>query len=119
MLLKKIFTFDAAHHLTKYHGKCERPHGHTYKLVVTLEGEPDGEDMVYDFVKLKKLVHELVLDHYDHADLNDIFENPTAENIAVAIYNTLAPAVTTDLVRLREVEVWETATSGVVYGGQR
>ena len=94
MLLKKIFTFDAAHHLTKYHGKCERPHGHTYKLVVTL-------------------------DHYDHADLNDLFENPTAENIAVAIYNTLAPAVATDLVRLHEIEVWETATSGVVYGGQR
>lgn len=52
MLLKKIFTFDAAHHLTKYHGKCERPHGHTYKLVVTLEGEPDGEDMVLSLIHI-------------------------------------------------------------------
>ena len=53
MLLCRDFKFDAAHNLIHYHGKCERLHGHTYHLRVTLEGEPDSEGMIYDFVDLK------------------------------------------------------------------
>ncbi|MBQ6981656.1 MAG: 6-carboxytetrahydropterin synthase, partial [Synergistaceae bacterium] len=49
MLLCKDFTFDAAHNLVDYHGKCERLHGHTYRLRVVLEGEPDAEGMIMDF----------------------------------------------------------------------
>ena len=41
MRLRRDFTFDAAHKLVEYHGKCERLHGHTYRLGVTLEGTPD------------------------------------------------------------------------------
>ena len=37
----KKFTFDSAHHLTKYYGKCENPHGHTYTLLVAISGEVD------------------------------------------------------------------------------
>ena len=61
MILIKEFEFDAAHNLINYHGKCERLHGHTYKLVVKLEGTRDHEDMLYDFVELKNLVKEQVL----------------------------------------------------------
>lgn len=114
MILIKKFDFDAAHHLTKYHGKCERPHGHTYDLVVKLKGTPDHEDMVYDFVQLKQLVKEQVLDRYDHRNLNDFLPNPTAEEIGRDIFRILAPLVKRPNCKLFEVEVWETRTSGVI-----
>ncbi len=118
MILIKKFEFDAAHHLTKYNGKCERPHGHTYSLVVKLEGTPDEEDMIFDFVELKRIVNEKVLVDFDHHDLNDFFENPSAENIAVEIWNRIKPLVDRPNCRLYEIEVWETKTSGVVYRGE-
>ena len=59
MIIIKEFDFDAAHYLPAYNGKCEHLHGHTYKLVVKVEGTPDHEGMVIDFIKLKNLVKEL------------------------------------------------------------
>lgn len=117
MILIKEFEFDAAHNLIHYHGKCERLHGHTYKLVVKLEGTLDHEGMIYDFVELKKVVKERVIDKFDHAYLNDIIEQPTAENIAIYVWNQLYDVLKRDNCRLYEVEVWETKTSGVVYRG--
>ena len=58
MLLTKYFKFDAAHNLVHYHGKCEKLHGHTYHMSVTLKGTPDEEGMVFDFTELKKAVKE-------------------------------------------------------------
>ncbi len=114
MFLSKDFTFDAAHFLTKYHGKCERLHGHTYKLRVTVEG-PVGEDgMVMDFKELKNLVKEKVIDRYDHQNLNDFFENPSAELVAMKIWDDLVGDLP---VRLSEVTLWETADSSVTYRG--
>jgi 6-pyruvoyltetrahydropterin/6-carboxytetrahydropterin synthase len=118
MILIKEFEFDAAHNLIHYHGKCEHLHGHTYKMVVKLEGQRGGEDMVYDFVDLKKLVKEKVVDKFDHAYLNDIIEQPTAENIAIYVWDALVDEVKRDNCRLYEVEVWETKTSGIVYRGE-
>jgi 6-pyruvoyltetrahydropterin/6-carboxytetrahydropterin synthase len=117
MILIKEFEFDAAHNLIHYHGKCERLHGHTYKLVVKLEGEVDSEGMIYDFVELKKLVKDRVIDKFDHAYLNDIIPQPTAENIAVFVWKELEGQVRKDNCRLYEIEVWETKTSGIVYRG--
>ena len=115
MFVSKEFTFDAAHFLTKYHGKCERLHGHTYKLRVTVEG-PVGEDgMVMDFVELKRLVKEKVIDRYDHQSLNDFFENPSAEVVAMKIWEDLKPELP---VKLYEVTLWETADSFVTYRGE-
>ncbi len=118
MILIKEFDFDAAHNLIHYHGKCERLHGHTYRLVVKLEGTPDEEDMVYDFTRLKDLVKEEILDEFDHHYINDFIPQPTAENIAVYIWNRLEPLVKTPNAHLAEIEVWETATSGIVYNGK-
>jgi 6-pyruvoyltetrahydropterin/6-carboxytetrahydropterin synthase len=117
MILIKEFEFDAAHNLIHYHGKCERLHGHTYKLVVKIEGEPDKEGMVYDFVELKRVVKEKVVDKFDHVYLNDIIPQPTAENIAIFVWNELKDILKKDNSRLYEVEVWETKTSGIVYRG--
>ena len=114
MLLCRDFKFDAAHNLIKYHGKCERLHGHTYRLKVTLEGHPDEEGMVADFAEVKRAVKELVLAKLDHSYLNDLFEQPTAENISIWIFRRLDAALTRENCRLKSVQVWETEGSSVV-----
>lgn len=116
MILIKRFTFDSAHNLLRYKGKCERLHGHTYQLVVKLEGKPDPKDgMLMDFTDVKRLVTELVIDKMDHAYLNDIVKQSTAENLAMWIWDELAPAFRSKTRKLYEIELWETATSGIVY----
>lgn len=85
----KEFEFDAAHHLTKYYGKCERVHGHTYKLLVTVSGELSSNDMLIDFIILKRVVKKHILDYLDHHDLNTIFSNPTTEIVAIWIWDKL------------------------------
>lgn len=78
-------------------GKCNNPnfHGHNYELVIKLTGEPDkATGYVYDLKKLSDLIKKHVLSRLDHKNLNeDVTEfknlNPTAENIAIVIYNIL------------------------------
>ncbi|MFA5854886.1 MAG: 6-carboxytetrahydropterin synthase QueD [Candidatus Gracilibacteria bacterium] len=117
MQISKEFKFSAAHFLTKYHGKCEKLHGHTYKLRVTFEGAVKDDGMVVDFVEIGELVRERVLAKYDHASLNDFFENPTAENIAMQIWKDLEGGLG-DGVRLKKVKVWESEDSFVTYCGK-
>lgn len=114
MLLCRDFKFDAAHNLIHYHGKCEKLHGHTYRLRVVLEGEPDAEGMIFDFVDLKKAVNELVLDRLDHAYINDIIEQPTAEHISRWIFRELDAPLRRGNCRLFEVQLWETEGSSVI-----
>ena len=118
MIIIKKFSFDAAHYLPSYEGKCERLHGHTYLLNVKVDGTPDEEGMVFDFIKLKQIVNEKVIERFDHSCLNDFLPCPSAENIAVYVWKELEPLVATDHSRLSEVEVWETKTSGCVYRGE-
>ena len=119
MFLSKDFSFDSAHFLTKYHGKCEHLHGHTYKLRVTVEGPVGEEGMVMDFKELKNLVKAKVIDRYDHQNLNDFFENPSAEWVAMKIWDDLADRETglRPGAKLYEVTLWETADSFVTYRG--
>ena len=95
MLLCRDFKFDAAHNLIHYHGKCERLHGH-------------------NFVDLKKAVNELVLDRLDHAYINDIVEQPTAEYISRWIFRELDAPLRRGNCRLFEVQLWETEGSSVI-----
>ncbi len=118
MILIKKFEFDAAHNLINYKGKCERLHGHTYSLVVKVEGKRDHEDMVFDFVELKEIVNREIIDKFDHHYLNDIIEQPTAENIAIYVWNKLEDKLKRDNCKLYEIEVWETKNSGVIYKGE-
>ncbi|MEN3007650.1 6-carboxytetrahydropterin synthase QueD [Pseudothermotoga sp.] len=115
--LSREFTFDAAHRLESYRGKCENLHGHTYRVRVTVFGDVDEEGMVIDFVELKKIVNEKVLSLLDHKYLNQIIPQPTAENIAKWIWDQLQPVLRTEKRRLYEVTVWETADSFVTYRG--
>lgn len=115
MLLSKEFSFDSAHFLTKYHGKCERLHGHTYRLRVTVEGPVQADGMVMDFKELKALVKVKVIDRYDHQNLNDFFENPSAENVVMQIWKDLSEDLP---VKLHELLLWETPDSFVTYRGE-
>jgi 6-pyruvoyltetrahydropterin/6-carboxytetrahydropterin synthase len=108
--VSKEFEFAAAHFLTKYHGKCENLHGHNYRLVVTVTGPLNDDDVVVDFVDLKRLVKQQVVDLLDHTNLNDRFENPTCELVAKWIYEQLQPHCSVD-----SVQLWETSTSSVTY----
>ncbi len=71
--LTKIFNFEAAHALHAYDGKCKNIHGHSYKLHVTVIGEPIEDKthsklgMVCDFGDLKEIVNEEIIDLFDHA----------------------------------------------------
>ena len=100
MLVTKEFTFDSAHFLTDYYGKCERMHGHTYRLQVTLEGAVQSNGLVMDFVVLKRLVKKQVLDKIDHQLINDVIKNPSAERIVVWIWEQLK-----DLQKLLKTEL--------------
>lgn len=71
--ITKEFSFEAAHRLDNYDGLCRNIHGHSYRLAVTVIGEPQGdtqsakEGMVMDFSVLKRIVNEEVIDRMDHA----------------------------------------------------
>ena len=114
MLLTKEFVFDAAHNLVQYHGKCEKLHGHTYKLKVVIEGQPDSEGMIIDFLEVSKIVKENVISILDHSYLNEIISQPSAENIALWIWEKLDDKLKRENCNLYEIHVWETATSCVV-----
>ena len=111
MLLRKEFTFDAAHNLVRYHGKCEALHGHTYRIVVVLEGAPDEEGMIMDFTELSGIVKERVVSRLDHSYVNDVIEQPTAENIAHWIWDRIETHVRRPNCALSVVEVWETGAN--------
>ena len=89
MLVTREFSFDSAHFLTDYYGKCERMHGHTYKLQVTLAGAVQSNGLVLDFVVLKRIVDKQVLEKLDHQLLNDVIKNPSAERVVIWIWDKL------------------------------
>lgn len=114
MILKREFSFDAAHYLPDYHGKCERLHGHTYRAALFVEGVPDEEGMVMDFVELKESIRERVLSKLDHACLNDIIKRPSAEYIALWIWKEMMPIIDDGRRSLKYVQVWESPESSVL-----
>jgi 6-pyruvoyltetrahydropterin/6-carboxytetrahydropterin synthase len=114
-------TFSAGHALRGYKGKCENPHGHNYKVRVTLEGpDLDSIGLLADFTSVKRVLREIVAG-VDHKFLNDQapFDaiNPSAENIAKYFYDATAGQVR-DLgagARIASITVWETDTTAATY----
>jgi 6-pyruvoyltetrahydropterin/6-carboxytetrahydropterin synthase len=101
-------------------GRLTAPHGHNYILDVTVHGEIDERTgMVIDLAELKRVVTETIVDRFDHTDLNadSVFRDrvPTTENIAIAVWDLLAPKLGGD--RLASVRVWEDATLWAEYDG--
>ncbi|MBQ9564895.1 MAG: 6-carboxytetrahydropterin synthase QueD [Synergistaceae bacterium] len=114
MKLRKEFTFDAAHNLVRYHGKCEKLHGHTYRVAVVLDGTLDDEGMILDFCVLASIVQERAISKLDHSYLNELIPQPTAENIALWIWGCIEEPLRCPNCHLSEVWVWETAESCAV-----
>ena len=111
--------FEAAHYLRGYQGKCEKTHGHRYKVVVKIRAEKLNDiGLAYDFTDVKHYLKE-ILDRYDHTCLNDIPPydkiNPSAENISATIYKELKEKLAAEPVTLTSVEAWESPEQGVAY----
>ena len=100
--------------LPHHPGKCGRLHGHSYRFEVALEGALQtagaARGMVLDFDEISAVVKPSVVERLDHASLNDLMPNPTAEHIALWIWRELKP----QLAGLREIVVWETRTACAV-----
>jgi 6-pyruvoyltetrahydropterin/6-carboxytetrahydropterin synthase len=115
-------TFAAGHYLRNYKGKCENPHGHNYKVRVTLAGrELDHAGLLLDFKDLKSVMKH-VIDYLDHRMINDLDPftklNPSAENLAKYFYdetNTGLRAKTDGRVQVKSVTIFETDTSIATY----
>lgn len=123
--------FNAAHRLhnpewnaednARIFGKCNNPnfHGHNYDLIVRLSGEVDPKTgYVFDTKILSDLIKENVLDKFDHKNLNlDVEEfktqNPSAENIAIVIYDILREKISNDYDL--KITLFETARNYVEY----
>ena len=112
--------FSAAHALREYKGKCERLHGHNWRVLVVVGGQKlDKIGMLIDFSELKKILEGALL-NLDHSYLNETepFDkiNPTAENIAEYIFNKINIQLPNG-VMARKVCVWESeASCACVYG---
>ena len=130
--LTKEFSFEAAHAFGGYDGPCREIHGHSYRLFVTIKGEPSTDPMnpkqgmVMDFGVLKKIVHEEIISRFDHAlvlrstadkellklltaqfdNLIEVDYQPTCENMlddfARRIIGRLPEGVTLHSLRLHE-----------------
>lgn len=134
MIVTAKLTFSAAHrlHNPKYdrewnvrvYDKDENPagHGHNYTLQVSVKGKIDPDTgMVIDLKKLKDIMRERVIDHVDHRNLNEDVGFlrgiiPTAENLARAFWQRIAPAISEG--ELVEIVLLETEKNSVVYRGE-
>lgn len=134
--LTKHFSFEAAHALHNYDGKCSRLHGHSYQLFVTVIGEPVSDPsspklgMVMDFGLLKRIVNEEIIDKYDHSVVlsenvdfksfdgnNQMFSNvivvpfqPTCENMLIHFASKIQPRLP-EGVKLCQLKLYETNDS--------
>jgi 6-pyruvoyltetrahydropterin/6-carboxytetrahydropterin synthase len=113
--------FSAGHALRGYKGKCENPHGHNYKVRVTVEGPAlDSIGLLSDFSHLKKVIRS-VIEGVDHKFLNDQapFDviNPSAENIAKYFYDETARDISAlpAGAKITSITIWETDTASATY----
>lgn len=114
--------FSSGHYLRDYHGKCENPHGHNYRVLVTLAGkelEPNG--LLLDF-KLLKNILKPVVEYLDHHMINELEPfttvNPSAENLAKYFFDQTEQQLhdlTGGRVRVKQSTIFETDTSQATY----
>ncbi len=135
--ITKKFTFETGHALYGYDGKCRNVHGHSYKLYVTVYGQPIDDNsnvkygMVIDFSDLKKIVKEEIVNVFDHATVfnkntphvelaNELKQRghnvllvdyqPTSEMMIIDFANKIKPRLPENI-QLHSLKLQETATS--------
>ncbi len=132
-VLRKKFTFEAAHRLIKnYEGKCTNNHGHSFEVILELEGSTlDDKDMLIDFKETKAL-KTWIDDALDHASImwkedamipdlekhgQKVYiteKNPTSEHIAEIILEKAVELFQNQRVTVRSIQINETCTSGII-----
>lgn len=117
--LKVVSQFAAAHQLREYEGGCEKLHGHNWKIEVYVTGkELEENGLLIDFRDIKNATRK-VMDSLDHKFLNELeaFEtiNPSSENIARHIFNSLSREINTAHVRVSKVTAWESESACSTY----
>ena len=131
-IITKEFAFEAAHHLPGHRGKCRRPHGHSYRLQISLRGPiiaapgESSDGMVMDFDDLKSIVNATIIEKLsdavprgeaadplvkggmDHNDLNAVTGiRTTAENLVHWMWDALVAGGIPDVLLYR-IRLWET-----------
>ncbi|HUZ05770.1 MAG TPA: 6-carboxytetrahydropterin synthase QueD [Acidobacteriaceae bacterium] len=114
--------FSSGHYLRNYRGKCENPHGHNYKVRVTLRGQTlDAAGLLLDFKQLKQVMKP-VIEYLDHQMINDLAPfteiNPSAENLARYFFdetNRQMDEMTTGRVRVKDCTIYETSSTTATY----
>ncbi|AWB43866.1 6-carboxytetrahydropterin synthase QueD [Paenibacillus sp. CAA11] len=120
VLVSKEFTFDAAHHLHAYEGKCKNLHGHTYKAVFGISARPDEVGLTVDFGMIKSIWKQRIEPFLDHRYLNETLPpmNTTAENMVVWMHEQMEEVLQEHNIagslqeaRVEFVRLYETPTS--------
>jgi len=108
-ILKVRDTFQAAHFLKEYKGKCEKMHGHTFQIELEIGVDSlDGAGIGIDFTEIKKAIASIVP---DHTLLNEVYDfNPTAENLARYFFEEMRKSFP-----VKSVTVWESKDASATY----
>lgn len=111
--------FSAAHQLRNYQGRCERLHGHNWKVAVSVRAAVlNDTGLVLDFKDIRDKADDL-LAQLEHSFINEVFPfteiNPTSENIAKWIFDGISKKLNTETVRVYAVKVWESDTASAIY----
>jgi 6-pyruvoyltetrahydropterin/6-carboxytetrahydropterin synthase len=119
--LKVITQFAAAHQLRIFGGKCEKLHGHNWRIEVSLAGDKlDDGGLLIDFREVKEAT-DGILEELDHSFLNELpqFEDqsPSSENIAAYVFEKLSSKLNNKRLRVTKVTAWESDSAGVSYSG--
>ena len=119
--VSRTFHFSASHELPYHDGACKNLHGHNYKLevmvkapTVVLDEADSTRGMVIDFGVLKGIVNKHIINKLDHRHLNDIFMNPTAENMVIWMYNEIEMNLPVG-VNVQRIKLWETENCFAVW----
>jgi 6-pyruvoyltetrahydropterin/6-carboxytetrahydropterin synthase len=117
--LKIVTHMAAAHQLREYGGPCEKLHGHNWKIEVYITGAELGEDgLLIDFRRVKEATATF-LEKWDHTFLNEVEPfrsvNPSSENIARYIYQSLSRDLNDRKVKVSKVTAWESETACATY----
>jgi len=109
MKIAKEFTWEMGHRLTFHEGKCRNLHGHSYKCLIELTGDPDANGMVLDYFELKKII-DPILDELDHSVIvwnkdSELIELLTKLNSRMVIFDSQTTAENICLFFLKKIKL--------------
>jgi 6-pyruvoyltetrahydropterin/6-carboxytetrahydropterin synthase len=119
--LRVITQFAAAHKLRNFKGKCEKLHGHNWRIEVIVEGEKlNDAGLLIDFKEVKDDTNR-ILEELDHSFLNELSQfkdqNPSSENIAAYIFEKLSSKLNDNQIKVTKVTAWESDSASTSYLG--